>query len=1037
MEKEHHFYDATHKYGKLSDKDLANAISKESEQFREYYIWLENHMPKPFFEEFEQMHLMTIVHNMLGLELQENFNITHFKGCSIVLCLDHPDADLMVLSNFKNYGIENLRTYTSDIPLPFSSSKLRITIVRFTDLDENDDRSNKEVFTPGEWDAIFEGMRKRDENLTREEFDALVRKFSPHFLRSIPSERLILALDMARLALTRDHIKYELRYNKDWDKDPEGKIPSLALVFAWRNVPKYTFIYRLAKLFSRHNLVMQRCNAAYLNPYKENSTLVMSVAVHGKDNLPAWEATNIKDFLQELSVLKFFDEQDAIDKTFVKTGLLTGNQASFVRSAIEFSHQLLLHDDPNLFSHEHVQEALCKHIDLTVQLARLFELKFHPSNHDINQYEKEKAHYIKEVDSIDTGRSSIDNRRRAVLQSALLFIEYTLKTNFYRLSKLGIGFRIDPNYLAHAPYDTSAKFPAIPYGIFFIRGKNFMCFHIRFKDLSRGGLRTICPRDKESSNYERANVFSECYNLAYTQQQKNKDIPEGGSKGVILTSSHEEIAHELTIFKKELRSAGFDQKTIERRLEDYATRQKNDQLYQTQRACIYTLLSLVNCHPDGSLKAKEIIDYYALPEYVYLGPDENMHDSMLDWIARFSEKVGYEPGAAFISSKPGIGINHKEFGITSFGVNVYMEEVLRYLGIDPKTDTFTVKITGGPDGDVAGNQMANLYKLYPNTAKLLAITDGSGTIHDPVGLDLETIHTLFQEGKAIAHYPPEKLNPGGFLLDLTRKKQVDTYSTQTTCWKMTKSGLKEELLNGNESAHLFRFNVHQCPADIFIPAGGRPRTLNADTVSSFLDANGHPTSKAIVEGANLYLTPEARQFLEDKHVLIIKDSSANKGGVICSSFEVLSGLTLTKEEFLKHKQEIVTDILAEIRKMALSEARLILETHAATGNSLIETAIAVSAKINTYMYQILDALETIDLSHDPETPLNQCLIAFCPKFIRTHHLQEILYKIPPIHKKAIISCFISAHLIYSEGLDWAPNITDVLPSVIDKLLPEQ
>ena len=56
---------------------------------------------------------------------------------------------------------------------------------------------------------------------------------------------------------------------------------------------------------------------------------------------------------------------------------------------------------------------------------------------------------------------------------------------------------------------------------------------ICFKDLSRGGLRTVFPQRYEQMVAERNNVFLGCYNLAFTQQKKNKDIPEGGSKGVI------------------------------------------------------------------------------------------------------------------------------------------------------------------------------------------------------------------------------------------------------------------------------------------------------------------------------------------------------------------------------------------------------------------------------------------------------------------------------------------------------------------------
>lgn len=46
------------------------------------------------------------------------------------------------------------------------------------------------------------------------------------------------------------------------------------------------------------------------------------------------------------------------------------------------------------------------------------------------------------------------------------------------------------------------------------------------------------------------------------------------------------------------------------------------------------------------------------------------------------------------------GFNHKEFGVTSEGVVVYLDVALRKaLKIDPKRDPFSIKLTGGPDGD--------------------------------------------------------------------------------------------------------------------------------------------------------------------------------------------------------------------------------------------------------------------------------------------------------------------------------------------------
>ena len=91
-------------------------------------------------------------------------------------------------------------------------------------------------------------------------------------------------------------------------------------------------------------------------------------------------------------------------------------------------------------------------------------------------------------------------------------------------------------------------------------------------------------------------------------------------------------------------------------------------------------------------------------------------------------------------------------------------------------------------------------------------------------------------------------------------------------------------------------------SDAFIPAGGRPNTINADNCMQFFDAEGNPSSPLIVEGANIFITNEAREMLYEKCGLpIVKDSSANKCGVITSSNEIAASMLLSKEEFIACK----------------------------------------------------------------------------------------------------------------------------------------
>lgn len=1016
--------------GRLSKKQLADAIAREGEDFTKYYQWLEKHMPPQFFEELDQQYLMVIVHNLMGLHLQDFFSQIFVQNAAFVLCLDSPDADLKILKHYNLYGIRNYQTYVSDEPPDFlkTKSKLRIGAIYFSEL-TGTHPSCDALIPREEQDEIYQAVLEKNPSLSREEFHDLVCGMNSRFLKSLTKERLIMALSMYFRAKTRDYCQYDVKYNDNWETSKKP-LPSLQIVFAWRNTPKHRFLYRLAKTIFRHGLDITRINATYVHPYSQHSIIIMSIGLHGIHGKAAWEEADIQDFLQELVTLKYFDYVDKIESLFIDPGQLRGNIGNYIRAMIDFVHQVLVHADPYLYSLANIEEAFCRHPELTIRLCSAFEQKFHPNHHDHTAYKQTREELLDLVDKLDTGNQLNDTRRKNVLKQGMNFIEHCLKTNFYRNNKSALSFRLDPRYLDNIPYDRKEKFPELPFAIFFIKGMHFIGFHIRFKDLSRGGLRTVLPQRFEQMVADRNNVFSECYNLSFTQQKKNKDIPEGGSKAIILLEPYERLHSESDIYKRELLARHVPDDEIKEKVSQFKKDQKLEYLYQTQRAFIHSLVTIVNCLDDGTLKAKHVIDYWKKPEYIYLGPDENMHNPLIEWISEYSKTCGYKPGIAFISSKPGAGINHKDYGITSLGVNVYMVEMLKYLGINPEKDPFTIKISGGPDGDVAGNQILNLHKYFKKTAKLLALIDVSGTIYDPEGLDLDELARLFDEVKPIRDYPPEKLNDGGFLLDLFSKREASAYAQETLCYRKEKNSVTKDWLNGSEMNHLLRTNVHQTKTDIFVPAGGRPRTLNEYNYEDFLDETGTPTSRAIVEGANLYLTPAARRELEKLGVLIIKDSSANKGGVICSSFEVLAGLTMPKADFIEHKQALMDEVLAIIARMALDEATTLLRTHRETGEYLTALSELVSKQINTYTYQILEHLEHINLSSDPNDPLIKCLLNYCPPFITKNYQENILNDIPDMHKKAIIACHIASKLVYTKGVNWSPCIVDILPLII-------
>ena len=76
--------------------------------------------------------------------------------------------------------------------------------------------------------------------------------------------------------------------------------------------------------------------------------------------------------------------------------------------------------------------------------------------------------------------------------------------------------------------------------------------------------------------------------------------------------------------------------------------------------------------------------------------------------------------------------------------------------------------------------------------------------------------------------------------------------------------------------------------------------MNLNNVDKMFDVNGKPRFKYIVEGANLFISEDARAVLEDGGIILFKDASTNKGGVTSSSLEVLAGLAMDDAEFSKN-----------------------------------------------------------------------------------------------------------------------------------------
>ena len=521
------------------------------------------------------------------------------------------------------------------------------------------------------------------------------------------------------------------------------------------------------------------------------------------------------------------------------------------------------------------------------------------------------------------------------------------------------SFRLDPRFLVDSDW------PQVPFGLFFVMGSDFQGFHIRFKDIARGGIRVIRSGDRQAYNSNLETLFAENYGLAYTQNKKNKDIPEFGSKGTILLNLNNQSTPFLAFQKY-----------------------------------VSGLLDLLIGSPD-------IVDNYGSEEILFLGPDEGTADYM-EWAAKYAAKRGYRYWRAFTTGKPPSlgGVPHDRFGMTTRSVHRYVLGCLRKSGM--KEEEVTKFQTGGPDGDLGSNEIL----LSKDRTK--ALVDGSGVVYDPNGLVRSELARLAHKRSMIKDFDVSKLGPGGF------RVLVSDSNVTLPNGEVVTSGLA------------FRNEFHLNPlssADLFVPCGGRPESVNLTNVNKLFDSKGLPRFRIIVEGANLFFTQDARLVLENAGVVLYKDASANKGGVTSSSLEVFAALALSHDQFDKHmavktdkngKEVIpafyaayVQEIQTRIEADADLEFECIWREHERTKTHRYLLTDAVSDKINT----LNDYVQRSSIWNDVTLRKSVLKLAIPKKLQELVPLDEILSRVPESYIQAIFGAYLSSRYVYKCGLD--------------------
>ncbi len=720
----------------------------------------------------------------------------------------------------------------------------------------------------------------------------------------------------------------------------EGQLTRITIAFS--NARCRTMLERVSQVLCRGGISIQRAYLDQVADPPHGSVSVLGFVIHTADGKAvdtagaAW-----KQVQHDLTRIKWIDSE-TIALANRHEGM-TLDEAELVLALCTLAHQRLVHRDRLLFSVERIVAAAERNMPLVRKATALFVARFDPAGPLAD------AEFARRAAALRTEIAAKEDPEgtASVLNSVLDGVEATFRTNWHLRSRFGLALRIDPAYLR------DDRRPELPYGTFFVFGRGFFGFHNRFKEIARGGLRVVKPSSAAQHARERERVFDEVYGLSWAQQQKNKDIPEGGAKAAILLEPTSDITRCVKSF-------------------------------------VDSLLDLIT---DDAETRKAIVDRFGTKELIYLGPDENITPSHIEWIVARARVRKYALPDAFMSSKPGAGINHKVYGVTSEGVNVFLEVALRARGIDPRKRPFTVKITGGPDGDVAGNMIRILDRDYGANARIVGIADGSGVGEDPDGLDHGELLRLFAEALPIASFDRTKLGPKGRVVSVEEP----------------------------DGAQLRNTLHNRLVTDAFVPGGGRPATINDGNWRDYLTADGKPSSPVIVEGANLFLTPGARKELFKAGALIFKDSSANKCGVICSSYEIGASMLLDERQFLAIKAEFVEQVLVKLRELARSEAELLMaEGRRHPHTPLTELSTEVSKVMN-------DAADAIRASMAKWTPADREL---AKQVVREHIPQKLQdtagdrlwTDIPQAYLDWMVAKRLASGIVYREGVAFLESV---------------
>mgnify|MGYP004453717753 FL=1 len=233
-------------------------------------------------------------------------------------------------------------------------------------------------------------------------------------------------------------------------------------------------------------------------------------------------------------------------------------------------------------------------------------------------------------------------------------------------------------------------------------------------------------------------------------------------------------------------------------------------------------------------------------------PDVNTNSQTMAWVLDTYSQLQGKPCPGVVTGKPvELGGSRGRNSATGRGVVISTKLLLATKGKELEGTTVAIQGMGN-----VGSNAARIF--YHRNVKVVAVSDVSGGVYNPDGLDIEAISDyLNQFGNLLKYYDAPGI----------------THITN------------EELLT--------------CKCDVLVPAA-MENQINAEIAEKL-------QCSYVVEAANGPTTEEADDILEKRGITLIPDIYANSGGVIVSYFEWVQNI-----QELTWDREQVNDMLEKL-----------------------------------------------------------------------------------------------------------------------------